>query len=76
MAIKDKYKIKSISNHIALEWLLKKHYAKRTPIMMYVFGLYNEENIIVGVCVFSPAPSRFWNDGGKLFNDKHKITTM
>lgn len=76
MAIKNKYKIKSISNHTALEWLLKKHYAKRTPIMMYVFGLYDEQNIIVGVCVFSPAPSRFWNNGGKLFNDKHTIDVM
>ncbi len=76
MAIKEKYKIKSISNSTAIEWLLKKHYARRTPIMMYVFGLYDENNIIVGVCVFSPAPSRFWNNGGKLFNDKHTIDVM
>ena len=26
--------------------------------------------------MFSPAPSRFWNNGGKLFNDKHIIKTM
>lgn len=44
--------------------------------MMYVFGLYDEQNIIVGVCVFSPAPSRFWNNGGTLFNNKHEINTI
>jgi hypothetical protein len=76
MSIKNNYKIVPISNDIAKEWLLKKHYAKRTPIMMYVFGLYNDIDILVGVCVFSPAPSRFWNNGGKLFNDKHIINVM
>ena len=76
MGLKNKYTVKSIDNFMAVEWILKKHYAKRTPIIQYVFGLFNEQNILNGVCVFSPAPSRFWNNGGKLFNDKHKINTM
>ena len=74
MGLKKKYKIHSIDNFIALEWILKKHYAKRTPIMRYTFGLFDNDRILCGVCVFSPAPSRFWNNGGHLFNKKHIIS--
>jgi len=76
VGLKNKYTVKSIGNFMAIEWLLKKHYAKRKPIMQYVFGLFDENNLLNGVCVFSPAPSRFWNNGGKLFNDKHEINVM
>ena len=73
MGLKNKYVVHSIDNFIAIEWITKKHYAKRTPIMQYTFGLFDEDKTLHGVCVFSPAPSRFWNNGGKLFNDKHQI---
>lgn len=73
MSLKNKYVVHSIDNFVAVEWITKKHYAKRTPIMKYTFGLFDLDRNLHGVCVFSPAPSRFWNDGGKLFNDKHKI---
>lgn len=76
MGIKNNYSVKIIDNYKAVEWLKKKHYARRTPIMMQVFGLYNKSNILSGVCVFSPSPSRFWNNGGKLFNNKHIIQVM
>ena len=75
-SIPSRYIVRSINNFIAVEWLKKLHYAKRLPIMKTVFGIFNEELILTGVCVFSPAPSRFWNNGGKLFNDKHKIEVM
>ena len=41
--------------------------------MQFVFGLIDDNNDLIGVCVFSPSPSRFWNNGGKLFNGKHQI---
>lgn len=75
-SISSRYTVRSIDNFMAVEWLKKLHYAKRLPIMKTVFGIFDEELILTGVCVFSPAPSRFWNNGGKLFNDKHKIEVM
>lgn len=73
MGLLGKYTVSSVDNFIVQEWIVKKHYAKRLPIMQYTFGLFDEDRMLHGVCVFSPAPSRFWNNGGKLFNDKHKI---
>ena len=74
MGLKNKYIVESATNNEVIEWITKKHYAKRTPIMQYCFGLFSlPEKTLCGVCIFSPAPSRFWNNGGKLFNDKHKI---
>lgn len=73
MSLSKKYTVSSVDNFIVKEWILKKHYAKRLPIMQYTFGCFDLEKKLHGVCVFSPAPSRFWNNGGKLFNDKHTI---
>lgn len=75
-SISSRYTVRTIDNFMAVEWLKKLHYAKRLPIMEIVFGVFDSELILTGVCVFSPAPSRFWNNGGKLFNDKHTIKTM
>lgn len=52
MSIKDNYSIKKIEKIDYADWLLKKHYAKRIPSISYAYGLYNSENIIVGVCTF------------------------
>jgi hypothetical protein len=57
MSIKEKYKVKSIDSYICREWLLKKHYAKRIPSIIYSFGLYNYENILQGVLTFGMPPS-------------------
>lgn len=75
-SIPSRYNVRTIDNFIAYEWLKKIHYAKRLPTMEIVFGIFDSDLILNGVCVFSPAPSRFWNNGGKLFNDKHNIKTM
>lgn len=74
--IKHRYIVRSINSLMAMEFIKKMHYAKRTPIMEYVFGIFDQDLILCGVCVFSPAPSRFWNNGGKLFNEKHNIKVM
>lgn len=75
-SISSRYTVRTIYNFMAVEWLKKIHYAKRLPIMETVFGVFDEDLILCGVCVFSPAPSRFWNNGGKLFNHKHSIKVM
>lgn len=68
------YIVRSIDFNSAKEFLLKIHYAKRLPNYKIVFGLFDSELILIGVCVFGTAPSSFWNNGGSLFNNKHKIT--
>jgi len=74
-SISLRYTIRSIDFGQAKDFLLKIHYAKRLPNYKIVFGLFDENLILLGVCVFGTDPSSFWNNGGKLFNNKHKITT-
>ena len=50
-----KYKISLIPNKDAEEWFLFKHYAKRKPSVSYCFGLFDENNILQGVCSFGNA---------------------
>ncbi len=55
MGLLGKYTVSSVDNFIVQEWIVKKHYAKRLPIMQYTFGLFDEDRMLHGVCVFSPA---------------------
>ena len=57
MSIKEKYTVSSINSFECKEWLLKKHYAKRIPSICYSFGLYNQNNSLIGVCTFGMSPS-------------------
>jgi hypothetical protein len=52
-------------------WLLKKHYAKRIPQIMYAFGLY-EDTTLVGVITYGiPAsPSLCMGICGKQYSEK------
>jgi hypothetical protein len=45
------YKVKSIDYQDCKEWFLKKHYAKRIPMVQFAFGLFDEDSI-VGVCSY------------------------
>ncbi|MBA3706522.1 MAG: hypothetical protein H0W84_11685 [Bacteroidetes bacterium] len=74
VSVKTKFTVQSISSNDYKEWLIKKHYAKRMPIIEHSFGLYDVHGILQGVCCFGPPP-RFWNNGGHLFNKKHEIKT-
>lgn len=58
MKVTEKYKVKSIDTMQSKEWLLKKHYAKRLCSISYCFGLFDEQNILIGVCTFGSPPSR------------------
>lgn len=57
MSIKHKYQVKSIDVLHSKEWLLKKHYAKRLCSISYCFGLFDENNFLIGVCTFGMPPS-------------------
>lgn len=54
------YEVKPISKHLVHEWFVKKHYAKRSPsTISYTFGLYTNNNELVGVCCYGmPANGR------------------
>jgi len=57
MSIKDKYTVKSIKSFECKEWLLYKHYAKRMCSISFCFGLFDTNNILVGVITFGMPPS-------------------
>ena len=42
---------------------MHKHYAKRIPSISFAFGLYNQENILQGVCTIGKPPSPSLCDG-------------
>ena len=73
MSIKDKYTIESIKPSETYDWLLHKHYAKRIPSIMFAFGLFDNEKILRGVCVFGMPPCHF-NYGSGIF-DNYKVNT-
>jgi len=75
-SIKHRYRVELVTGLDTKEWLLKKHYAHRRPVILYNYGLFNEHNYLIGVCTFGNAPSSFWNNGGTLFSNKHKIKTV
>lgn len=52
MSIKDKYHVERITFQDCKEWLLYKHYAHRIPPISYAFGLFDNDNILQGVCTF------------------------
>jgi len=53
LSIKDEYIVRLIPKWQTHEWLLKKHYAHRIPPISYSFGLYDNNNILQGVCTFA-----------------------
>jgi len=75
MSIKDKYTVKSIDKWECKDWLLNKHYAHKIPLIIYAFGLFNEQNLLCGCCTFSP-PARMLNMGYGIFGDTIKVHTI
>ncbi len=51
------YKVHKIQNYQCKDWILNKHYAKRMCSISYVFGLFNTDNILVGIITFGMPPS-------------------
>ena len=63
------YTVLQIPSAQTHEWLLYKHYAHRIPSITYAFGLYDEQNLIQGVCTFGSPPSPALIQG--LFNKQY-----
>jgi hypothetical protein len=61
-----KYIVKSIDSSVTYEWLLKKHYAKSIPNIIYAFGLFDENLIIQGVCCYG-TPANNHNNNVEQF---------
>lgn len=69
----SKFTVEAIPKEQTHEWLLKKHYAKRIPPIIYSFGLY-DSNALVGICTFG-TPCRAYNNGEFVFHD-HQVKTF
>jgi len=57
------YTVRSINQREVVEWLLKKHYAKRRTSISHAFGLFNAAGIMEGVCTFGVPASQFLCSG-------------
>lgn len=67
MSIKNKYYVERISFQDCKEWLLYKHYAKRIPSISYVFGLFDNDKVLQGVCTFGFPPNYIENKAWEPF---------
>lgn len=77
MSIKERFDIKSINKSQTKQWILKKHYAKRMPIIKYAFGLIKDKEI-VGVCTFgitSRQETSFWEERGVDIYELNRLVT-
>jgi hypothetical protein len=74
MSIKEFFSVRAIPSEQTHEWLLKKHYAHRIPSISYSFGLYNDNNILQGICTFGYPPNYEYNDGKCVFNTYRVLT--
>lgn len=63
MGVNSDYKVISIKSEETYDWLLKKHYARRIPSISYAFGLYDNKDILQGVCTYGKPPSNSLCDG-------------
>lgn len=52
MNIQQEYTVRPIPFSEAKEWCLFKHYAKRIPPISYAFGLFDNENVLQGICTY------------------------
>jgi len=50
--VKTEYSVKHIGKTDYAPWLLKRHYAKRIPHVMYALGLFNQNELLEGVCTY------------------------
>jgi hypothetical protein len=76
MSIKDIYKVKKIDTLQSKEWLLKKHYAKRLCSISYCFGLFDVNNLLIGICTFGSPPSRALCIGICGIENSHKVNEL
>lgn len=73
MSVKKKYQVHAVKPHVTHEWLKYKHYAKRLPLIVAAYGLY-EGPILKGVCTFGNPP-RAMNNADCIF-DSYSVKTV
>lgn len=73
MSIRALYSVRSIDRAETIEWLLKKHYAKRIPPIEYAFGLFSKDNLLKGVATYSTPVSSVLRG---LFNNEFKLMEL
>ena len=56
----NNYSVKRLLKQEYMEWILKKHYAKRRCSVSYAFGLIKDLQIL-GVCTFGYPPNYMYN---------------
>lgn len=66
--VKNLFFVKSIDSFQCKDWLLHKHYAKRIPAIEYSFGLFDHENLLIGICTLGPPP-RVMNNAESIFRE-------
>jgi len=69
----NKFKVRELKNGEYKQWILKKHYAKRSCSVSYCFGLI-EDTKIIGVCTFGFPPNFNYNDGKCIFSNYKCLT--
>ena len=47
-------KVQSIKPFETEPWLLRKHYARRMPIITHSFGLFSDDNNLIGIVTYGP----------------------
>lgn len=67
MKIPSSHKVDPIGRSDYSDWLLKKHYAKRIPLITHAFGLFDTQNAIMGVCTFGPPAAKSFNHCNFIF---------
>ena len=50
--VKNLFKVVSIKKSETTDWFLKKHYARRLPTIDCAFGIYDNFDLLQGVCTF------------------------
>lgn len=74
--MKDIYTIRPITKKLYATWLKNHHYAKRIPIVLHSFGLFEtQSDSLLGVCTFGPPP-RTMNDGKHVFKNNYTVNTL
>ena len=68
------YSVIKINNEYVKEWILNKHYAKRTCSISFAYGLFNSKGELVGVCTFGYPPNYKFNKGKCVFNNYEVLT--
>ena len=71
--VKDQFTVKSIDSNQTYDWLIHKHYAKRIPSISYAFGLFDESNLLQGVCTFGTPVSSTLRD---LWKNKYELIEL